>query len=521
MQFHSVFSQLSTRLGWYVGCLWPFTRDVKTRLIRLLSLCLSCLYLSATMTAYAIPFTDDDCYVIDYLPDVINCVCTAARDIEGTTDYNKYVQVMLSTESKSTKAWYRAEGRSVFDYGAYVFWDDGDGEPYYEKTVSLDSDYSIPMYNEDGAYIRFNYAIYVNGLRKNAAYYFQNPSEDDDYFRCSTNNDGLFKEVTTGYSISDIKALRKPASNGSTSQPIEPSGHQLSVASLQTHIRSIPSGIDCKYGEGSCFHIFDQAEEVQLEVVSINNDLELTQGEYDLVWEGSAGCDKQQLLMNTHRNCLVRIYGKYDIPEIVELQNQLEFLNFSGHDLLLGGAKDLILGFILEGEGSTDVTLHADILDAGVFPKLRLNQLLKDAEGNYYGYPLTQQQHLESFTLNQTVPAGIYTLQMSSEQVLGRGLAGISLQNNTLNLTNLSVRGYLQDQLVLNFIVNGAGTQRVQIFTDIIRGDVETQLTLLNLATGETIEQADSIEVKAGVYAAILSVISGKGIGIIGVNLLK
>ncbi|MCV6637913.1 hypothetical protein [Candidatus Albibeggiatoa sp. nov. NOAA] len=514
MQFRS--HQLWIRQGWYTNLLRPFTTDLKVQSIWFLALCLGGFYF--VTTAYAIPFTNEHCYVADYSEDYVNCECIAATVIDGVDEYG---QMMIYSESDNVRQWYRTQGRSRFEDGGFVIWAIGDDVLLHES-IYLTSDYSIPMYNEHGASIRYNYAIFINGFRKNAEYYFKNISEEDDYFRCSTNDKGLFKEVTTGFTFADIKALRKLASNSDgSSKPLEPTGHQLSIASLYTHVQSTPSGIDCKYGEGDCFHIFDQGEQVQLEIIDINNEIGLKQGEYDIVWEGSLGCDKQRLLMNTHRSCLVRVYGKHDASQATQPENQLNFLNFSGHDLLLGDAKDLILGFILQGEGSTEVKLHADILETGVLPKLRLNQLLQNADGHYYGHLLAQHQQNESFILNQTIQAGIYTLQMSSEQKLGRGLAGISLQDNTLNLTNLSVRGYLQDQLALNFIVDGTGTQQIQIVPQILEGEVETQLSLLNLATGETIAQADSIEVKAGAYAAVLSATSGQGVALISVNLLK
>jgi hypothetical protein len=113
---------------------------------------------------------------------------------------------------------------------------------------------------------------------------------------------------------------------------------------------------------------------------------------------------------------------------------------------------------------------------------------------------------------------------MASIGEKGRGMAGISLKNNRLNLTNLSVRGYLQDALVLNFIINGKGTQKIKVNSRILSDSIPTKLQILNLATlqnvaNETVEENTIIEVTAGAYAVILHTLSGQGIGMIEINL--
>jgi hypothetical protein len=206
---------------------------------------------------------------------------------------------------------------------------------------------------------------------------------------------------------------------------------------------------------------------------------------------------------------------------------QLEFLNFSGHGILRGGAEDVILGFILEGQGTADVTLHADIIDQGVVPKFDLNQVLHDETIGYYGKLLDQQQKAESFTFDKTVEAGAYTIQLSSNGVKGRGMAGISLKNNSLNLTNLSVRGHLKDALVFNFIIDGSGTQQAKISSIVLQGQVETQMTLINLATGQAISgnaglaSGTTLDIGAGVYAVVLETLRGSGIGMISIDLVQ
>ncbi|MCV6636598.1 ExeM/NucH family extracellular endonuclease [Candidatus Albibeggiatoa sp. nov. NOAA] len=318
----------------------------------------------------------------------------------------------------------------------------------------------------------------------------------------------------------------------------------LGVAGHLAHIKSSPSGIDCEYGEGSCTAMFDRGTTVQLELIKIKTADGFSQDDYDITWEGSDyGCAKQVVTMQTGIRCHVKVHGKQGMDYSADsatgntdssadnsntnepVTNQLEFLNFSGHSRLRGGAEDVILGFILKGSGTADVVLHADILDEGVMPQLDLNEIIIDEQG-IRGNLLKRHQHSENFILEHTVGEGIYTMQMSSAGVKGRGMAGISLKNNQLNLTNLSVRGHLKDFLVLNFIISGEGTQKIQVNTQILSGDVVTELHLLNISTqqglvNENIAEGKTIEVSTGAYAILLKVIEGEGIGMIEADLIQ
>jgi hypothetical protein len=127
-------------------------------------------------------------------------------------------------------------------------------------------------------------------------------------------------------------------------------------------------------------------------------------------------------------------------------------------------------------------------------------------------------------TTDKTVEAGAYTIQLSSNGVKGRGMAGITLRNNSLNPTNLSVRGHLKEALVLNFIVNGEGTQKATISSTVLQGQPQTQMTLLNLATSEaiagTLASGTTVEIGTGAYAVILETVQGSGIGMISIDLV-
>ena len=383
-------------------------------------------------------------------------------------------------------------------------------------------------------------------LAANKRYYFKNTSEDNDYYSCTTDSQGLFtKNAEIGLKKCDDGSIQAvcpaPASTPTevirpvaANPPPQPDYYQLSVAGSLAHIKSSPSGIDCEYGEGSCSKMFDRGATVKLELVNLKTTEGLTKDDYDIEWFGDSDCNDQVVTMHDMKRCAVRVYGKQDVDYSPKTASnttvtigQLDFLNFSGHGMLRGGAEDVILGFILEGTGTADIMLHADIIDQGVLPKFDLNQVLHDEAKGYYGKMLDQQESSESFTFNKTIQAGIYTIQLSSNGLKGRGMAGISLKNNTLNLTNLSVRGHLQQPLVFNFIVNGTGSQKATISSSILEGKVETQMTLINLATGQSISSnagftnGTTVDIVAGSYAVVLETLTGQGVGMIEIDLVE
>ncbi|WP_353571276.1 Ig-like domain-containing protein, partial [Candidatus Albibeggiatoa sp. nov. BB20] len=387
------------------------------------------------------------------------------------------------------------------------------------------------------------------------------PQGNHDITAITTDVAGNQSERSTALNI----IIKAPSVQNSSQQDY----YQFGVSGSQAHIRSIPSGIDCEYGAGDCKAMFYRGTKIKLELVNIQTPTGLTLADYNVIWSGDPDCEDQHIDMQNHINCLVRFYGKpdssnkdnsnisentpdsnvpnsnilEDTPDLNEPNSnisenspdsnvrasntsQLNFLNFSGNAVLNGGAEDMILGFILDGTGLSDVTLHAEKLEHGVLPQITLNEVLYDASlGFFYGNVLIQEQNTENFILNETLAAGSYTIQMSSTAVSGRGMTGISLQNNQLDLTNISVRGILDDPLILNFIVESQNSRNVTVRSHILQGQVETQMKIINLTTGqilaEHIPQTEDaiVEVSTGAYAVILDTLSGDGIGMIGVDL--
>ncbi|MCV6637619.1 Ig-like domain repeat protein [Candidatus Albibeggiatoa sp. nov. NOAA] len=337
-------------------------------------------------------------------------------------------------------------------------------------------------------------------------------------------------KLTINIADNDVASSEESTSSGPPADR-----YQLSVAGSQAHIKSNPSGIDCEYGSGTCAKLFDRGARVELELVGIKTAHGLSAEDYNITWFGDSDCKDLVVRMHDSVTCAVRVQGKpgvdYSGGNATEndtinnpVTNQLEFLNFSGHSSLRGGAEDIFLGFILEGSGTADVILHADVLDNGVLPQLDFNEVIVSNQG-VYGQLLNRRQQSESFILEQTVGEGIYTIQMSSVGTKGRGQAAITLKNNQLKLSSLSIRGYLKDYLVLNFIVGGEGAQKVHVKPLILSGNVVTELHLLNLITqqaliSETTGDGATTEVSAGAYAILLKVVEGEGVGMIGIDLV-
>ncbi|MCV6636196.1 hypothetical protein [Candidatus Albibeggiatoa sp. nov. NOAA] len=374
----------------------------------------------------------------------------------------------------------------------------------------------------------------TTALAPNTEYFFKNTSQEKQYFSCITDSQGYFAakgriinfETSTNNSTQSTKQVATSDNAPRPIAPTKPDYYMLSVAGTQAHIRSQPSGIDCQYGTGSCKALFNRGSEVELELVGIKTAQGFSQQDYDVVWEGK-DCISQRLIMDNSKQCLVRVYGKQGIdysqqPDSIPTQIvDLRFINFSGYGILGGTSEDIFLGFILEGDGAANVKLQAHSLDKGVVPQLDLHQLTVNSTG-VDSTLLTRQQQAHEFSFEHMVDEGIYTVQVSSAGVKERGMAGITLNNRELNLTNLSVRGRLQDVLILNFIVEGKHTHKIKVNEYILEGQMDTELQLVNLSTKQfhSLTEQDIIEVSAGAYAIVLKAVEGEGIGMIDIDLL-
>ena len=220
----------------------------------------------------------------------------------------------------------------------------------------------------------------------------------------------------------------------------------------------------------------------------------------------------------------------------------MTFLNFSGHGISRGGAEDLVLGFILKNSGAAYTQLHAAGLGytpltngSTIAPKADFYQVLYDEiAGNFYS-KLLHDSPSSNLTIafspsKITLREGIYTMLLYPSNTVPqnqkRGMVGISLKSTALTLSDLSVRGHLQELVGLNFIVGGTGTQKMKISSTILEGHAETQLILSNLSTGQILFHgvgltSGTVDIGAGAYAATLNTLSGEGIGMIEIDFIQ
>ena len=398
------------------------------------------------------------------------------------------------------------------------------------------------------------------GLKPNETYIFKAPFGENQFFSCNTNAQGDFISANKPFTIDvqedepdnaepedndnppvDNTPSETPTNTGSgsvTTIPSAPTYHMLSVSGSAAHIRSTPAGIDCAYGSGTCSKSFKRGTSVKLDVIEIKTAVGLSQNDYNIEWDGNHhSCASQMINLTSNVGCMVRVYGKPGVDDsqgqdtdttepviITPVVNSVRIVNFSAHSQIKGGARDLMLGFLLEGDDTSDLLLHAYILDKGVLPKLELRKLKIAENSNISSSLLQRRQQPSDFTFGNNVSQGIYTLTMGSAGTHGRGMTGITLQGGTLKPSLLSARGYVSrtQPLVFNMIAEGKGTQKVRVRQYSLDGNANANLFMLNMHKGETVGTGQvymSTEISAGTYAIVLFTHQGEGINMIQVEL--
>ncbi|MCV6638325.1 hypothetical protein [Candidatus Albibeggiatoa sp. nov. NOAA] len=387
-----------------------------------------------------------------------------------------------------------------------------------------------------------------NSIDPNTTYYFKNPTEPNEYFACATDSTGEF----TGYQVGlkkcdDGTYVNNSASCGASNngielkQPIpEQAQYSVSVNGNQAHIRSTPVGIDCEYGQGVCTYNFKENQAVYLEVVNVQADAGLTAYDYESTWSGHPDCTEGVVRAYGGKNCVVSVSKRQYVKDREASDNKLTFLNFSGHGISRGGAEDIVLGFILKNSGKAYTQSYVEGLDyviqangTTLAPQSDFYQVLYDeSAGSFYGKLLYGKSANTStyYQSERALEAGIYTMLLypsdTAPQNYRRGMIGISLRNTALTLSDLSVRGHLQELVGLNFIIGGTGTQKMKISSTILQGQAEIQLILSNLSTGQILFYgtgltSGTVDIGAGAYAATLNTLSGEGVGMIEIDFVQ
>jgi len=236
--------------------------------------------------------------------------------------------------------------------------------------------------------------------------------------------------------------------------------------------------------------------------------------------------------------------------------------NISTRAAILGGANDVIAGFIITGTGTQKVIIRALSLEAGVDPKLTVHQYpsgdLLASNDNWQTDPRVAEIPAHLVLPNPIdagvlldLPVGAYTAILSSGGAKGLGLISVDEveSNSTTKLTNISTRASIQggaNDVIAGFIITGTGSQKVMIRGLALEAGVNPKLTLQKYPSGELVAtndnwQTDSraseipehmklqsptdagllLDLPVGAYTAILSSVGAKGLGLIGVDAIE
>jgi hypothetical protein len=238
--------------------------------------------------------------------------------------------------------------------------------------------------------------------------------------------------------------------------------------------------------------------------------------------------------------------------------------NISTNASIQGGQGDTIAGFIISGTGTKRVLLRGWALDTGVNPKVTV---LKFPSGDLIASNDDwQTQTPPSLTITSDMglsnptdagvlldlPAGAYTLTLSSVGNKGRGLVGVDAIETagtptTIKLINISTRAPIlgvTGDVVAGFMISGTGMQQVLIRGWDYDSGVDTKLRVQKYPSGEVIATNDNwqtqiapaiaipsiyqmpkttdaavlLSLPAGAYTATLESVGMTGLGLIGVD---
>ncbi|EDN66713.1 hypothetical protein BGP_5405 [Beggiatoa sp. PS] len=248
-----------------------------------------------------------------------------------------------------------------------------------------------------------------------------------------------------------------------------------------------------------------------------------------------------------------------------EVPNTASLINISTRAPILGGANNVIAGFIIEGTGTQQIVLRGWGLETGVDPMLTLQKQINNqwnilASNNNWQrgarYLEIPSQMTTSFEANDAallldLAEGVYTVNLSSLGQTGRGLVGIDAieSNPNIKLINISTRAPIKggaDNVIAGFIIEGTGTQKIVLRGWGLEAGVNPKLQLQKQLNGtwEIIASNDNWQTDArhaeipnymtanfesndaallrdlqpGVYTVTLSSVGANGLGLIGVD---
>ncbi|RKZ87525.1 MAG: hypothetical protein DRR19_13520 [Candidatus Parabeggiatoa sp. nov. 1] len=246
-------------------------------------------------------------------------------------------------------------------------------------------------------------------------------------------------------------------------------------------------------------------------------------------------------------------------------------INLSARAPITGGAGDIIAGFIITGTGTQKLMIRGWGLEAGVDPKIAVQKYpsgdIVASNNNWGDEPETAVQisalpvHLglnnpTDAGLLLDLPAGAYTVILSSDGTTGIGLVGIDEIERTsddVQLINMSTRAPIQggaSDIIAGFIIAGQETQKVLLRGWGIEAGVDPQITVQTYPSGDTVAHNNNwgddpstaaqitalpehlklnnpteagllLDLAAGAYTVILSSAGTQGIGLFGIDMIE
>jgi hypothetical protein len=257
-----------------------------------------------------------------------------------------------------------------------------------------------------------------------------------------------------------------------------------------------------------------------------------------------------------------------NITDNMSVIQEAQLTNISTRAPILGGANNVIAGFIIEGTGTQPIVLRGWGLETGVDPKLILQKQINNSwekvddnnswqrGARYQEIPsqMTNSFEADDAALLLDLTEGVYMLNLSSVGQTGRGLVGVDAigSNQNIKLINISTRAPIKggaDNVVAGFIIDGTGTQKIVLRgwgldagvnpkivlqkrsssnqwqevatnndwrTDSRHAEIPAYMT----ANFESNDAALLRDLQAGVYTVTLSSVGATGLGLIGVDAL-
>ncbi len=250
--------------------------------------------------------------------------------------------------------------------------------------------------------------------------------------------------LTWNNSGTQLYAVANDAPAASTLWVYDGTDGQIACEGLPHNINSLDIRDD-----GLLVYAFDDGEQLGIHTYDVQNCQVVESTRIDtryhtlssLVWPTDACLLRDPIALRTYLDALEQVDA---LPEDFfgdrrTRSSTTRLINLSTRAPIQGGAGDIIAGFIIDGTGTQQVILRSWGLEAGVDPKLELRKYpsgaLVDTNDSWEAGPRVSEiralpAHLQvsqstDAALLLDLPAGAYTVTLSSVGAKGLGLVGV------------------------------------------------------------------------------------------------